>query len=184
MTAQPKRGYLQFDCGARSVTFNLNDAIDSFELFSLREQKRRKKDGRYSIVVFDSAGYPHNPTFEDGRRAPCLSCPCRRSSGRKQIDAMPEPERSFRVMITCYPQEVYVPGQVSDGSDSSPSATADVAGATPRVAECPPHDWEEYTKGCNRCGAPDPTQLAVRNDPGDTTPSRPTGYDESESGQK
>lgn len=174
---QIKRGYLQFDCGARSVTFNLNDAVDSFELFSLREQKRRKKDGRYRIVVFDTAGYQHQPHFEDGRRAPCLSCPCRRSSGRRQVDAMPEEGRTFRVVITCYPQEVYEGGHVSDASDSSPSAMPGVAPATPRVAECPTCRGDQYLQPCDACGA-------VRNDQPPLSPSARARCDESDGGQK
>lgn len=129
-----KRGYLQFECGARSVTFDLSEATRDFETFSLMESKRRKKDGRYPIIVFDSYGYEHKPTFEDGRVAPCLSCPCRRRAGYRQFEAMPEMGRGFRVFVTCYPQEVYEADSSAVEQTGLGDATPDVADATRDVA--------------------------------------------------
>lgn len=129
--------YLRFDCGARlpaSGYIKVGHEWGATAKYVHEQQggSPPRKDGRYRCVVFDTNGGINVPKLEDGRSAPCLSCPCKRTSGFKEQRCMPEdPRHGWRFMVTCYPREL-----CADDEDSG----ADIAGRietvlTPRQQE-------------------------------------------------
>lgn len=117
--------YLRFDCGARLPASGYIKAGHEWGTNAKYVHEKQngpppRKDGRYRCVVFDMNGGISVPKLEDGRSAPCLSCPCRRSAGTKELRCMPEdPRHGWRFMVVCYPREL-----TADDEDSG----ADIAG--------------------------------------------------------
>ena len=150
--------FLRFECGAVSPPFE-----GSFEEWVRQQIKdlggyalgRRKDDGRLRVMVFDLNGGITRPRLPNGDGAPCLSCPCVGSSGRKELNGVPiDPRHGRRIVITCYPREVSggeIDRLVEDATRKVAPATQDVA------SKCQTCHGDQYLQPCDACGT-------VRND--------------------
>lgn len=105
-----ERRVLRFACGALSGPFE-----GSFRDWVKGEIKARKgyavghqrHDGRYRVMVWDVDRETLTPRHADGTPAHCLSCPCPREAGRREVVGKPKRSSPFRqIMVMCYPEEV------------------------------------------------------------------------------
>ena len=105
-----KQHFLRFACGAVSPPF-----AGSFRDWVKGEIKARKgfavghqrQDGRYRVIAYDLDGQSLSPRMPDGRRSPCLTCPCPKEAGRREVEAKRVDLRGIRrIVVTCYPEEV------------------------------------------------------------------------------
>lgn len=132
-TCAPQVRHLRFECGAVSPSFKgsfeawVRENVKALKGFALAH---RRQDGRYRVISYDLDGQSLSPRMPDGRRSPCLTCPCPKEAGRREVDAKRVDLRGIRrIVVTCYPEEV------SAGATRKVAfATPDVARATPRVA--------------------------------------------------
>ena len=155
--------FLRFECGAVSPPFE-----GSFEEWVRQQIKdlggyalgRRKDDGRLRVMVFDLNGGITRPRLPNGDGAPCLSCPCVGSSGRKELNGVPiDPRHGRRIVITCYPREVSgveIDRLVEDATRKVASSAAVINDR--EIRNCFIHGYFEEAD-CPKC--------SVRNDRGD-----------------
>lgn len=136
---------LRFACGAVSPPFEgsfrdwVKGEIKAHKGFAVGHQRH---DGRYRVIAYDLDGQSVTPRMPNGQVAPCLTCPCPKEAGRREIEAKRVDLRGIRrIVVTCYPEDVSVPDRspaertgLGDATPKVASATADVAPATPRVA--------------------------------------------------
>ena len=105
---------LRFACGAESPPFE--GSFQDWVKGQIKAHKghavgRQRHDGRYRVVTWDLNGGIVIPRMPNGETAPCLSCPCAKEAGRRELKAKPlDPRHGRRIVITCYPEAT--PGPV------------------------------------------------------------------------
>lgn len=152
---------LRFACGAVSPPFEgsfegwVRENIKAMKGYALGH---RRQDGRHRVTVWDLDRETITPTLPDGTPAHCLTCPCPKEAGRREIEGKPKRSSPFRqLMVLCYPEEVSVDTLVEAAIDD---ATRKVASDYPvindrQICKCFIHgDFEGFE--CPKC--------AVRND--------------------